>query len=208
VLQAFERFNTLASNPVYSDADKQAMLEALETLQILQRNTTRALRLNRDPFSAWALLRENRGDFIKQPQSGDVQIVASGRGAWIGWVELLPETVDATAIRMTGKVIDEVAADILCVVEAESRPALVRMNTTLLAGRYGHVMLVDGNDPRGIDIGLFCDPAIEVTSIRSHVDIPDPATPGHPLFSRDCPVYQLRLPSDADLWLVLNHLKS
>jgi endonuclease/exonuclease/phosphatase family metal-dependent hydrolase len=208
VLQAFERFNTLANNDVYSQADKQAMLEALETLQILQRSTTGALRLNRDPFSAWALLRENRGDFIKQPQSGDVQIVASGRGAWIGWVELLPETVDATAIRMTAKVINEVAADILCVVEAESRPALVRMNTALLAGRYGHVMLVDGNDPRGIDIGLFCDPAIEVASIRSHVDIPDPATPGHPLFSRDCPVYQLRLPSGAELWLVLNHLKS
>src|SRR6266699_2730429 len=110
VLQAFERFNTLANNAVYSQADKQAMLE---TLQILQRSTTGALRLNRDPFSAWALLRENRGDFIKQPQSGDVQIVASGRGAWIGWVELLPETVDATAIRMTAKVINEVAADIL-----------------------------------------------------------------------------------------------
>lgn len=33
--------------------------------------------------------------------------------------------------RMTAKVITEVAADILCVVEAEDRPALVRMNTDL-----------------------------------------------------------------------------
>jgi endonuclease/exonuclease/phosphatase family metal-dependent hydrolase len=208
VLQAFERFNTLANNPVYSVADKQAMLAALETLQVLQRTPAGALRLNRDPFSAWALLRENRGDFLKQPRSGDAQIVASGRGGWIGWVELLPEPVDETAIRMTAKVIDEVAADILCVVEAESRPALVRMNTRLLGGRYSHVMLVDGNDPRGIDIGLCCDAAIEVASIRSHVDVPDPATPGRPLFSRDCPVYQLRLAGSRDLWVVLNHLKS
>ena len=65
-LQAFERFNTLANNPVYSQADKRAMLEALETLQILQRTPSGALRLNRDPFSAWALLRENRGDFMKR----------------------------------------------------------------------------------------------------------------------------------------------
>ena len=64
VLQAFERFNVLASNGVYADADKQAMLDALETLQVLQRTSTGALRFNRDPFSAWALLRENRGDFI------------------------------------------------------------------------------------------------------------------------------------------------
>jgi hypothetical protein len=60
--------------------------------------------------------------FIQQPRSGDVQIVASGRGDWIGWVELVPETVDETAIRMTAKVIDEVAADILCVVEAVTDP--------------------------------------------------------------------------------------
>ncbi len=44
VLQAFERFNTLANNAVYSQADKQAMLEALETLQILQRRTFRSWR--------------------------------------------------------------------------------------------------------------------------------------------------------------------
>jgi hypothetical protein len=52
VLQAFERFNVLANNTVYADADKQAMLEALETLQVLQRTSAGALRFNRDPFSA------------------------------------------------------------------------------------------------------------------------------------------------------------
>jgi endonuclease/exonuclease/phosphatase family metal-dependent hydrolase len=208
VLQAVDRFNTLANHAVYTDTGKQAMLAALETLEVLQRTSAGSLRLNRDPFSAWALLRENRGEFIKQPQSGDVQIVASGRGDWIGWVELISETVDETAVRMTAKVIDEVAADVLCVVEAEDRPALVRMNTELLDRRYGHMMLVDGNDPRGIDIGLCCGAAIQVASIRSHVDVPDPANAGRPLFSRDCPAYQLRLPGGTELWVLLNHLKS
>jgi endonuclease/exonuclease/phosphatase family metal-dependent hydrolase len=184
------------------------MLAALETLKVLQRTPAGSLRLNRNPFNAWALLRENRGDFLKQPRSGDVQIVASGRSDWIGWAELISETVNETAVRMTAAVITEVDANVLCVVEAEDRPSLVRMNIELLHDQYGHIMLVDGNDPRGIDIGLLCDGRIEVVSIRSHVDVPDPERTGRPLFSRDCPVYQLRLADGSDLWLLLNHLKS
>jgi endonuclease/exonuclease/phosphatase family metal-dependent hydrolase len=208
ILQAFDQFNTLANQTSYSDADKQAMLAALETLKVLQRTPAGSLRLNRNPFNAWALLRENRGDFLKQPRSGDVQIVASGRSDWIGWAELISETVNETAVRMTAAVITEVDANVLCVVEAEDRPSLVRMNIELLHDQYGHIMLVDGNDPRGIDIGLLCDARIEVVSIRSHVDVPDPEGTGRPLFSRDCPVYQLRLADGSDLWLLLNHLKS
>src|SRR5215216_3155731 len=110
---------------------------------------------------------------------------------------------------MTAKVIDELAADILCVVEAEDRPSLVRFNADLLAGRYRHTMLVDGNDPRGIDIGLFCTTDVEIVWVRGHVDVPDPASAtGRPLFSRDCPVYRLRLPGGAELFLLPNHLKS
>jgi endonuclease/exonuclease/phosphatase family metal-dependent hydrolase len=208
ILEAFDQFNTLANQTSYSDADKQAMLAALDTLKVLQRTPAGSLRLNRNPFNAWALLRENRGDFLKQPRSGDVQIVASGRSDWIGWAELISETVNETAVRMTAAVITEVDANVLCVVEAEDRPSLVRMNIELLHDQYGHIMLVDGNDPRGIDIGLLCDARTEVVSIRSHVDVPDPEGTGRPLFSRDCPVYQLRLADGSDLWLLLNHLKS
>jgi hypothetical protein len=108
------------------------LVSSLETLQVLQRTSAGHLRFNRNPFEAWALLRENRGNFIKQPPSGDVQIVATGRGAWIGWVELTTVLVDEIAVRMTAKVINEVNADILGVVETEDRPALARMNQELL----------------------------------------------------------------------------
>jgi hypothetical protein len=66
-LQAFDRFNTLADHAVYTDTDKQAMLAALETLQVLEPTSAGSLRLNRNPFDAWALLRENRGDLIDHP---------------------------------------------------------------------------------------------------------------------------------------------
>lgn len=209
-LKAYEAFNRIAAGPVYSDADKKDMLAALETLRVLVRIPNVGLRSNPQPFTdAWALLRENRGDFLVAPTDAEPRIEASGRGDWIGWVELITEPVDETATRMTARVISDVAADVLCVVEAESRPSLVRFNAELLANQYAHRMLVDGNDPRGIDVGLYCGAGIDVRWVRSNVDFPDPKfTDGRSLFSRDCPVYHLRLTSGVDLFLLLNHLKS
>jgi len=207
-LAAFQDFITVSAKAKYTDQDKQAMLAALETLQILVRTPEGALRRNPDQFSAWALLRENRGDFLVAPDNGDARIDATGRGDWIGWVELIVEPVDEIGTRMTAKVIDELAADVLCLVEAEDRPSLVRFNSEMLGGRYGHGILVDGNDQRGIDVGLFCRAEIEILWLQSNVDVPDPARPKKPLFSRDCPVYHLRLPGGSEIFLLLNHLKS
>ncbi|MBE8519384.1 endonuclease/exonuclease/phosphatase family protein [Amycolatopsis sp. H6(2020)] len=209
VLSAFSVFNKIAGKAGYDDDDKAVMLEALEVMEILVRTRDGRLVLNPKPFEAWALLRENRGDFLKQRRNADVEIVAKGRDSWIGWVDLLTEPVDEVATRMTGKVIDEVRADVLCLIEAEDRPSLVQFNSQLLNGRYRHIMLVDGNDPRGIDVGLMTTAPISVHSVRSHVDVPDPESrEGRPLFSRDCPAYQIRLPGGRDLFLLLNHLKS
>ncbi|MCP2163382.1 endonuclease/exonuclease/phosphatase family protein [Goodfellowiella coeruleoviolacea] len=208
LLAAFSEFNSVAGKDVYSDADKQAMLTALTTLKVLVGGDGVPLVLNPNPTNAFALLRENRGDFLKQPHDGPARIVASGRADWIGWVDLITAPVDETATRMTAKVINKLAPHILCVVEAEDRPSLARFNTDLLHRRYAHVMLVDGNDPRGIDVGLLTRSGIEIASVRSHVDDPDPASPADPLFSRDCPVYHLRLPDGRQLHLLLNHLKS
>jgi endonuclease/exonuclease/phosphatase family metal-dependent hydrolase len=207
-LSAFEAFNRIAANPVYSDQDKADMIKALTTLRVLI-ETDQGLRLNPNQFDdAWALLRENRGDFLAAPANAPPRVVASGRGDWLGWVELTVEPVDETSTRMTAKVIQDLAPDMLCVVEAENRPALARFNEELLGARFAHCMLVDGNDPRGIDVGLFCTDKVKVRWVRSNVDVPDPKRKGKRLFSRDCPVYQLRLPGGEDLFLLLNHLKS
>lgn len=209
-LAAFETFNQTAAKDTYSQADKDVMLKALETLRILVRDGDNKLRPNQHLFEdAWALLRErSQGEFLSAPRNKDPRIVAEGRKAWNGWVELTVEPVDEIATRMTAKVIKEVGADILCVCEADNRTNLVRFNTELLSEQYEHTMLVDGNDPRGIDVGLLCNNSIGIDWVRSHADDPDPADKKHHLFSRDCPVYHLRLPSGDDLYLLLNHLKS
>jgi endonuclease/exonuclease/phosphatase family metal-dependent hydrolase len=209
VVAAFATFTTVAAHAQYTDEDRAILLGALETLGVLVRTPEGRVQLNPEPSSAWALLRENRGDFLVAPTDGDARIRAGGRDDWIGWVELLTEPVDEVATRMTARVIDEVAADVLCVVESEDRPSLVRFNEELLHDRYGHVMLIDGNDPRGIDVGLLCEEGVAISWMRSHVDRKDPAsTDRRPLFSRDCPLFDLRLPSGAELVLLVNHLKS
>jgi endonuclease/exonuclease/phosphatase family metal-dependent hydrolase len=77
-----------------------------------------------------------------------------------------------------------------------------------LADHYGHVMLIDGNDTRGIDVGILTSPQVEILSMRSNVDVPDPGAPGEHLFSRDCAQYQCRLLSGATVWVLVNHFKS
>ena len=206
-LAAFERFNTIAAKPEYSEQDKSDLLAQLLILQVLI-PTQNGARLNPNPFGAWALLRENRGDFLVAPNNAVPRIVATGRADWSGWVELITEPVDEVGIRMTARVITDVAADVICLVEAENRPALVDFNTEMLGGHYGHGMLIDGNDPRGIDVGMYCLPEVDIVWMRSHVDDPDPQRPGRTLFSRDCPVYRLRLATGAELYVLPNHLKS
>ncbi len=73
----------------------------------------------------------------------------------MGWIEWRRELVGAPAIENTGRIISEIKADVLCLVEVESRPVLKRFNETILkAAPYPHAMLIDGNDDRGIDVAL------------------------------------------------------
>ena len=92
-------------------------------------------------------------------RDGAVEVVADGRADWIGWVELTTEPADELALRHTAMVVRDVGADVLGVVEAEDRTTLQRFSDRLLADvdgtPYEQVMLVDGNDDRGIDVGIL-----------------------------------------------------
>ena len=188
-LAAFERFNRTAQRRFYRKVDKDKMLQDLETLAVITRASSDD-RLIRQPNQAaqLAVLRENRGDFMVERQATGVEIVAAGRADWIGWLELVVEPVDEVAIRMTARVIQDLEAGVLAVVEAENRPSLVRFNESMLANRYRHVMLVDGNDQRGIDVGLFTTASRPIVRVESHVDDrdttnPDPTKRDNRLFS-------------------------
>ena len=114
------------------------------------------------------------------------------------------ETTDEVSTRLTAKVIAEVNADIIGVVEAEDRPSLLRFNRDLV-GRYRQVMLVDGNDDRGVDVGLMTKTGLDILNIRSHVDDEDDTGL---VFSRDCPDYEVQIPGSEPLHVLVNHFKS
>lgn len=205
VLAAYHEFNSLIAAPVYTDTDR--LRDLLVQLDIYTVNEHGAVRRKQTTTPRWAWLRKNRGSFDREPKdpTRSVEIIATGRGDWIGWVELATEAVDEAGTRNTARVIDEIDADVIAIIEAEDRPSLIRLNHELLGDRYEHVMLVDGNDDRGIDVGIMTKKGFEIESIRSNVDLKDRKGL---VFSRDCAQYEIRTPSGEVVHVLVNHFKS
>lgn len=111
-----------------------------------------------------------------------------------GWREL-------TAKALKGK---DGYPDIACLQEIESLPALRRFNRDFLGKHYPYAVLIDGHDPRSIDVGvLSTHPIID---LKTHID---EAVPGSTtrMFSRDCLEVTFDI-GGTPLYVFLNHLKS
>ena len=163
ILERFAELNALLAQPSYSAADKTRMAKLVIELD-----------LEKSDIGDFVILRRNRGGLIKRPKSGGVQIVASGRADWVGSLELRDEPVDEQAMRNTARVMRDIEADVLGVVEVESRPVLRDFNADVVAALGGeafrHAMVIDGNDTRGIDVGLLTRQGFPIGVLRSHVD--------------------------------------
>lgn len=206
-VDAYRDVNALIKQAVYSPADKVMIRDLLVTLDIYSMDAQGVIRRKDTLSPKWAWLRKNRGTFDREPQDAtqSVEIIANGRGDWIGWIELATEPTNEIGTRMTARVIQEVGADILGIIEAEDRPSLVRFNNELLGGQYGHAMLVDGNDERGIDVGIMTGDDFKIESICSNVDTVDAIGT---VFSRDCPQYEVSTPNGTVVHVLVNHFKS
>jgi endonuclease/exonuclease/phosphatase family metal-dependent hydrolase len=198
-LDAYSKLNALFRKPFYSAADKSAMLALLKTLGLEKRDENELV-----------LLRRNRGALLKRPRDGSpISVIADGRDDWIGWLELKKEPVREIATENTARVLREVDADVIVVIEADDRISLCRFNEQVLkavGGRhYEHIMLIDGNDERGIDVGLLTRSVAKIDLVRSHVDDRDG---NGTIFSRDCPEFHLTTVAGEPLVILANHLKS
>ena len=197
VLDEFGRLNKIFAKPMYSAATKKTIVDGLDDLGVLKD----------DNAGEFVRLRQNHGKLLKRPKSGPVQVVANGRDDWIGWLELKTERVNEIATQNTARVIRDVAADVLATIEVDNRVAVQRFNDQLLpsvsAQPYPHILVIDGNDERGIDVGLMT--RFPIGTMRSHVD---DLSNGSRVFSRDCPEYDIQLPSGGSLLLLVNHFKS
>jgi endonuclease/exonuclease/phosphatase family metal-dependent hydrolase len=199
VLEKFAALNALLGEANYTALRQQKMVQLMIELGLEKSDT--------GPF---VILRRNRGALLKRPKSGGIEIIAQGRADWVGSLELIEAPVDEEAMRNTARVMIDLQADVLAVVEAESRPALSAFNKGIIGALDGdpfaHVMLIDGNDDRGIDVGLLTGKDFPIDSMRSHVD--DLTANEQLIFSRDCPEFRLTLPSGKQLLVLVNHFKS
>ena len=199
VLADYKKFTEIIEKPVYSTADKAALIATMKKYPGLLTNGV----------STYVRLRENKGKLVRT-QGGQRVIAASGRGDWIGWFELEKEPVKEAAIENTARVIQAVNADVLGVVEAENRTGLLQFNEIVLpqigGTPYAHAMLIDGNDERGIDVGILTKGHLPIQTMRSHVD--DRDAQDKRVFSRDCPEYHISLGGGQTFVVMLNHLKS
>lgn len=199
ILEQHARINELLNQASYSAADKAEILGLLTSLGLN----------GADEGGPFARLRQIREKLVKRPPGKPVEIVANGRVDWIGWVELKTEPVDEMAMRHTARVIKDIDADILGVIEAENRISLSKFSAQMLqlvgGTPYPRVMLIDGNDDRGIDVAVLTGAGFEIGTVRSHVDDVD----GQGLvFSRDCPEYSITTPSGETIVVLVSHLKS
>lgn len=191
--------NRLIAQPVYVEADRARLVELERAYGFADLNP---------PSNALVYLDKIRGRLYSKSRTGVVTVVARGRGDWTGWFELRRTDIRWKATFNTARVIAETQPDILVVVEAENRPTLLRFNEQVLGAEFQqafpHVMLIDGNDDRGIDVGLMSRHPID--AVRSHVDDRNPG--GERTFSRDCPEYVVKLPNGRAVVLLPNHFKS
>ncbi len=94
--------------------------------------------------------------------------------------------------------------DAVCLQEIENMETLRQFNRDYLKGKFRYAMLVDGNDPRQIDVGILSK--YEIAGVRTHMFDKDKTGL---VFSRDClEATLLKNNSDVLLTLFANHLKS
>jgi len=115
---------------------------------------------------------------------------------------------DRAKTELVAKRIADISADVLAVQEVEDIDTLREFNRHQLNGMYSYCILVEGNDPRLIDLGLLSKlPLGAVTSWQHAVH---PADPAQPVFGRDLLEVEVWNSSRAKKLFTIfnNHLKS
>jgi endonuclease/exonuclease/phosphatase family metal-dependent hydrolase len=135
------------------------------------------------------------------------KVNVNGRKDWDGFIELTRDGFSFETIQNTGKFARALKADVLGLCEVEDRWALRRFRDDQLKQmKYTYDLLVDGNDPRRIDVAVLS--TLPIGKIRTNAHWKVNPRDRFPLFSRDCLEVELKLRDGTSLWILQNHLKS
>jgi endonuclease/exonuclease/phosphatase family metal-dependent hydrolase len=202
----------LFSRPRIFGVKRERSLELLDCVSLLQNELTKdvfdhnRIKELKEKLSGYAKINDVRGKHDK----------VAGAAEWLGWIELTRRKADDVAVKNTARVLGDIDADVLCLVEVENRPALQMFHDDLLvkqflkpAGKpsYKFIILIDGNDQRGIDVAVMS--RLPISWVRSHMHEKTEYN-GRMVstFSRDCLEVQIELRQERLLQLMVNHFKS
>jgi hypothetical protein len=121
ILDAVSQLNSLFEQDTYTDE----ILNQIRQLVV-------QLDLERSDEGTFVRLRQIRARLISRPRNRPFEFKACGRKDRVGWAELRITSVNEIAVMNTGRVIKDVDADILAVVEAENRVALKQFSDLVL----------------------------------------------------------------------------
>lgn len=140
----------------------------------------------------------------------------------LGGNRIKPRPISEAQRKNTGAVVLATQPDILAVCEVENLTTLRFFNALYMKNYFDRIVLLDGNDPRGIDVGLLLRKGLkaEVGAIRSHADdaalggflattnmLDMKGRVGKASFSRDCLEVDIDVGGKALTFLV-NHFKA
>jgi endonuclease/exonuclease/phosphatase family metal-dependent hydrolase len=208
-IATFNAENLFSRAKVLNMADQTVGDKALEDIAKLQdelkkeKYDEKAIMGLYDKVKDYITISEDRGKLWKTKNRKIVAVVAKGKGDWDGSVVFKRAKYNEMTRINTAKVIKEVKADLMCIVEAEDKSSLAAFNSQMLGSRYAYNMLIDAMDPRGIDVGLYSN--FELGSIRTHMYDKQGRTR---IFSRDCLEVEVLLDDGRPLHILCNHLKS
>jgi endonuclease/exonuclease/phosphatase family metal-dependent hydrolase len=139
-----------------------------------------------------------------------------GADEWFGWIEFVKSPAEDLAVKNLARVIADIDADIICLIEVENRTVLQKFHDNILnkeylgpqhKKKYEHIMLIDGNDDRGIDVAVMS--RYPINMMKSYIDdVTDYLGKTIKTFSRDCLHIQVDIMADKPLNIFINHLKS
>lgn len=150
---------------------------------------------------------EDRGKLFKRQLFAIKGVAANGVNDWDGSIEFKRAKFTETTRVNTAKVLKALKADVQCLVEVENRDTISSFNSDMMGTqKFPFNMLIDGNDPRGIDVGLLS--RFPIKNIRTHIFDKDKPTSKSFIFSRDCLEVELEIANNKSLYVLCNHFKS
>jgi endonuclease/exonuclease/phosphatase family metal-dependent hydrolase len=190
------------SDPTIGDGAIKKIGELQNELEKTVYNKAKILNLY-NQVKKYVSVNEEMGKLWKKSGYQITGVVANGKKDWAGSLVFKEAKFNEMERSNTAKVIKKVNADLMCLVEVESKPVITSFNSQLLSSKYKYNMLIDANDPRGIDVGVYSK--VELGGVWTHMY---DKKGNKRIFSRDCLEIEVLISKSKVLYLLCNHFKS